>query len=606
MLASAAAIATTAKLLSPIISDIYKGAKSAGAKGFLAWDSSTFPKKLARRLRTLEEVRTIWTPDKDVSLLTFYYASRMEIDGLTATPHRLADVGPRQLVIEGIVGQGKSVLLRYLAIQEVLSNDARTLPIFLELRRLTKTLRLSDAILQHLSSLDIVVDEKSLDYLYSSGKVSLLLDGFDELEEDLVKETTAAIDLLASKHPELQILVTSRPNHEIQKSAYFRRAQIAALRTSDYSSFMQKLGLEATKVAVIKEAIRRSPSKISGLITTPLMLTLVVMVYESEKEIPESLPEFFERLFRVVFSRHDRLKASFNRRQKSGLSERKLQSLFEAFCFMVMQNGFGRSLSYDEFQNSFEQALEYSGDTVCDAENFRYDLTKVACLMLEEGLDTTTFLHKSLMEYYSAAFIKHSMEEVASLFYISAREDFSPWREVLSFLKEIDPYRFSRDFLVPELEEADSKLKRLVERRDDEDLSDFLKDTFPNLVVTFAQDEESMDWRLVSLGPFGRTKSWPLRDFDTPVARALSEQFPSGMPRQQLLDIVFKYKLGTSDQKHFDIPPKVLALEFGSKELWRAVGTLSAQIERGLYEARKIIGDQQKRKLIFARRPVAQ
>lgn len=74
------------------------------------------------------------------------------------------------------------------------------------------------------------------------------------------------------------------------------------------------------------------------------MLTLVVIVYETESQIPETLPDFFEKLFQVVFTRHDKLKAAFNRKHYTGLSEGTLQKVFEAFCFMCVQDGIGRSL----------------------------------------------------------------------------------------------------------------------------------------------------------------------------------------------------------------------------------------------------------------------
>lgn len=403
MLATAAVITTTGRLIAPLIVDLYKGAKKAGATGLDRWEASTFPKKLARKLRVIEEVRTLWNPDKEVSLLDFYHPPKVMV-GLQSKPlNRLSDLGPGNFVIEGIVGQGKSILLRHLAMQEVVSNDARSLPIFIELRSLTSKVGLVEAINAQLANFDVDISDETVQFLCRSGRVSFLLDGFDELEESIVKETLAILTGYATKFPELQIVITSRPGNEIQKCTSFKTVRIAGLRVSDYSPFLQKLGLDSFKVAQIKEAIRKSPSKVSELITTPLMLTLVVMVYESEKEIPETLPEFFDRLFRVVFSRHDKLKAAFSRKHHSGLSERRLQELFEAFCFMAMQNGFTRSLSHKQFQTAFDEALQYSENCKCEMEPFKQDLTKVACLMLEEGLDTTTFLHKSIMEYYAAA-----------------------------------------------------------------------------------------------------------------------------------------------------------------------------------------------------------
>jgi predicted NACHT family NTPase len=203
-----------------------------------------------------------------------------------------------------------------------------------------------DAVFRTLASIDIELTEEGFSYLANCGRTVLLLDGFDEIEDELVKQTVSDLDFLSQKYPELQRAITSRPGNEIQKSTNFRLFKILPLRSPDYGQFLRKLGLDIDKIHSIRVAIDSSPSKASNLITTPLMLTLVVIVYNAEKEIPATLPEFFERLFQVVFTRHDTLKAAFARKRHSGLSERRLQTLFEAFCFMVMQKRV-LSLTYD-------------------------------------------------------------------------------------------------------------------------------------------------------------------------------------------------------------------------------------------------------------------
>src|SRR5690606_25782823 len=127
--------------------------------------------------------------------------------------------------------------------------------------------------------------------------------------------------------------------------------------------------------------------------------TLVVIVHQTEQEIPSTLPEFFDKLFGTVFSKHDRYKAGFNRQHYSELPENELKKLFDAFCFMVIQGRGGRSLNPEEFNRFYEKASIYTKKTSCSVENFRKDIVKVACLMLEEGFNTTTFLHKSILDY---------------------------------------------------------------------------------------------------------------------------------------------------------------------------------------------------------------
>src|SRR5690606_19930394 len=230
---------------------------------------------------------------------------------------------------------------------------------------------------------------------------------------NIVKTTTLEIEDIVARHPKLQIIVSSRPDNEIQKLSKFSVVDIYPLGVDDYFPFLGKLNVDADKSIAIVNAITSSPSKVSNLIKTPLMLTLVVMVYQSESQIPAELPEFFEKLFYTVFTRHDKLKPTFERKHYSNLSEKKLQELFEAFCFMAMQAGHGRTLNLSQFSESFEIAQECVKGSDCTEDGFRKDITKVSCLMLEEGFQDVTFLHKSIAEYHAAAFVKSSGDDFA-------------------------------------------------------------------------------------------------------------------------------------------------------------------------------------------------
>lgn len=603
MLATAATITTTARLLSPIINDLYKGAKKAGARGLLKWEETTFARKLARRLRIIDEVKTIWSPDKEVSIAATYYPSKIIRDGKAIPITRLSDLGEGNIVIEGTVGQGKSVLLRHLAMEEVLSNDARRLPVFIELRTLGIKFNLQQAVLKQLSTYDIELDEDTLGYLQKSGRISYLLDGFDELDEAVEKETLIELEFLSQKYPELQIVTTSRLDNSIQKTAAFSIVRIAPLTSSDYVPFISKLNISTVQATLIKEAIRKSPSQLASLITTPLMLTMVVIVYQSEYEIPETLPDFFERLFHVVFTRHDKLKATYERKRYCGLSERRLQTLFEAFCFMAMQNNFTRSLKADQFVTAFDEAIEYSENCKCEVEKFKLDITKVACLMLDEGLDTTTFLHKSIMEYYAAAFIKHSADEVASMFYAEVVSDSRTWWEVLSFLKEIDPYRFSKNFVLPEAKFVNEKVLTISKENGDKTLGPYFERMHPGLCVNFACKEGGIDFRVHSYGPFQHEAQMGIRELTNELLRAFDKTIPAGLTKSALLEITG----GLSNRVEgeltiYEISIPLMVRHWGGAHFWEALSEIAKKIDRQVENAEKIMQEQDRRKLIFLKK----
>ncbi|MGX9715495.1 NACHT domain-containing protein [Janthinobacterium lividum] len=500
-----------AKALAPIIGELVRNAKGALTESFKKWSVDGFAKTLARKLSVADKVKTIWSKDRETSLLSIYYPSKIhDEEGIPQTVDSINSFKDGNFVVEGIVGQGKSMFLRFLYLQELSGRGSGKLPIFIELRTLTDKRTLTQHIDEAIEKLDLTIGIDVFDYLARSGKVVLLLDGFDEVNAELVTEVVAKIEYLSEKYSNLKIIVTSRPGGEIQKSRLFKTVHLASLGSADYKGFFKKLGIRSDASEKIIVAISSNSREVSNLISTPLMLTLLVMVYESENEIPSEVPEFFEKLFTTVFTLHDKRKAGFVRQHYSGLSERKLQYLFEAFCFVVIVGNFGRSLSSDKFNEAFETAQKYSNGIVCESDAFKNDIVKVSCLMLEEGFDMLTFLHKSISEYFAAAFISRAAEGVAKKFYNSSANRQVEWSAVLAYLEAIDSYRYNKFYLIPSLEKFFNSINSTVEvRAKPEEFLDFYSKASPELIIIFRREDNSSNDTPYSLMGFTGFQSPP-------------------------------------------------------------------------------------------------
>jgi hypothetical protein len=604
MSTTALGIAAIAKAAAPLIKDLYDGAKGGVRTGFSRWGATHFSKKLARQISEIDSVRTIWSPEKNVSLRSFYYPSKLQVPrDAPIKINSLIELGEGSVVIQGIVGQGKSVFLRYLSLQEILRTENPRLPVFLELRKVTKSSPLVPSLFRALSAYDITVDDATFDYLARSGRMVLILDGFDELESSLVRETTLELEHLSQKYPDLQIVVSSRPNNEIQKLNAFRIMEIAPLDQSDYSPFLRSLGLSAVRVADIAHAVRSSPNKVAELITTPLMLTLVVFVYESEKQIPPDLPEFFERLFYTVFTRHDKLKAAFEREHHSGLSERKLQALFEAFCFMSLQLGSSRTLSAEKFTEAFELAQDYVEGSACKETSFKKDITKVACLMLEEGVGETTFLHKSIAEYHAAAFVKSSDDQFAERFYSEASESWEHWQECLRFLHSIDPYRFAKYFALSNLDKSLNFFENLSKCTNGKSVRKSLPDWINKTTVRFdSHDGKKDDYMLSSYGAWSSGEHF----YSTEVGGVLSNiafmTVPGHLTKNQIDEMRAEGLRISNLGEGLSIGFSDALDRWGFASFDQIIGTHLENIRRRISEAQIHADKLQKRALIFDRK----
>lgn len=498
MSATIVTAATLTRLLTPVINDLYKGAKDK-VKGELSkWSTASGIKKIATTLVKIEKVKTIWSPEDEKPLSKFYYPSKIYDRNATETINKFDDLPDGNLVIEGIVGQGKSIFMRYLAASLISAEKPNILPVFIELRNISTKRSLTDTIEIFLKSINVKYSQETFDYLASSEKLALILDGFDEIPNNCVADTILELQSLQTLHPNLKIIISSRPHSHIQNVTGFKVVKLRELNDDDYAPFISKLITNATKKHEVLSALIECTPGVKGLINTPLMLTLVVIIYQTEKEIPSSLSEFFDKLFGVVFAKHDRLKAGFNRQHHSGLSESKLKKVFEAFCFLSIQHGIGRSMTEAQFDKSFEGAIAYTPEFKCDNEGFKKDIIKVSCLMIEEGIDTITFLHKSILDYHAAAFIRNLTDTQADRFYAAAYNHFDRWGHVLEFLKTIDKLRYTKNYIIRNVPNDLADIRKITEHGDARELKIYLAKLIPNGVMSIKSGEPVKFSRTVS------------------------------------------------------------------------------------------------------------
>ncbi|MDH0290566.1 NACHT domain-containing protein [Pseudomonas sp. GD04087] len=444
-------LSAAAKILSKPINDLYELGKDRFKSQLLKVKTTANINKIHRTISATHKVKTIWQIDKEVSLKSFYYPSSLIIDGVRTNINSIKKLPEEtNIVIQGIVGQGKSIFLRYLSYQEI--RIGSRIPVFFELRRIEPGETLDLHIRKSLDNFGFNTSQESVDFLYSSGKIVLLLDGFDEISSEKVSKIINEIEGLSEKYPELKIVISSRPDSGIERSPYFRVYKLSPLQQEEIPDFLSKISNNKEKCTELSEAIKRSPSNIKELLTTPLMVTLLVLVYRAENKIPEQLADFYENLFLVLLSRHDKSKPGYIRERATDLNERKLQQVFEAFCYVTRKKELS-TIQQIEMHSAAEQAFKLTA-TTCDTLDFIKDITKVSNLILEEGY-TYHFIHKSVQEFYAASYIRSRPEETSAVFYSAMiYSQHYKWRQEIRFLQQIDTYRYTKFLYIPSMSET--------------------------------------------------------------------------------------------------------------------------------------------------------
>lgn len=444
----AVASTTGETLIELILTDLYQYAKHVAGEQIKLWSVKKSARKLKAHVHKIRQVKTLWQVDKAVDLKEFYCDSHLLINKQRVLLKSIEDIGDRRRVlIYGIAGQGKSILLRYLCSEALFSG--KSLPIFIELRRILK----GESLLEHIQQFFEVIGLPDLELelvkkLLNSGKVILFLDGFDEVQDSEKSRMIREIEQLSLVNDELQLIITSRPQSGLEASPLLEVIQLSDLRNGEYKIVIKKLSEDTAFADNLIKQVEAHKSKLKELLCTPLLVTLLVMSYKSFQELPEQLSEFYDSIFQVLLQRHDGAKPGFKRPRRCAFNDNQYRSVFECLCFESRKKSKSIFL-YDDVHNFAESALT-KNHLVADADKYIEDIIKVTCLILREA-DDYRFIHKSVQEYYTAAYVKHRPDPVAKKFYeqIIPQGPYGSWQQELLFLSEVDKYRYTKHFLLP-------------------------------------------------------------------------------------------------------------------------------------------------------------
>ncbi|QZN91796.1 NACHT domain-containing protein [Idiomarina abyssalis] len=403
---------------------------------------------LYRKAIQVEEVKTFWQYNRSVNLREFYYPSKVLHESDEFQLDRLDEFDNKHIVIQGTAGQGKSILLRYLTSQEIRSGTS--IPIFIELRKISKVNSIRSLISECLKELGISIESESeIETILKSGHFTLILDAFDEIPDENVKDTVSYLEGLFFKVSEMKVLVSSRPGSEIQKLSFVKVYELKKLSEKDFEPLLNLLIEDDGLVGEILGALKGAKSDVISLISTPLLLTLFTITYKSFQKIPESPTEFYDGLFPLLAERHDGTKPGFRREYKSNLNVSQLEQLFESFSFVCMLEK-TTAVKRSDIRRFVSRAGDYCNIEPASPESFFSDCSKNTCLVVQEGT-AYHFIHKSIREFFASRFISTMPEENKLKFYKSQIEFLSYTQEII-FLHQLDTNFFEEHYLVPILE----------------------------------------------------------------------------------------------------------------------------------------------------------
>lgn len=352
----------------------------------------------------------------------------------------------KDLLVVDTAGMGKSTLLKYLFINATQLDNK--IPIFIELRRLSKSHTIIDHIFHQLQTIDGGVDKELVIRLLQSGDFLILLDGYDEIEDNDVESVTNDILDFKEKANSNNFILSSRSQFGLTSFPDFQRVTIQPLTFEEacqlLRAYSRREELSNDLIAKLKLPNNKSVHEFLG---NPLLVSLLFKAYEYKQTIPLKKHLFYRQVYDALFENHDLSKASYERSKKSGLDSYSFLKMVSSLGFITIQTG-KIEYSKQEIIESIESVKKLNIEVESKPDSILADLTTSVPLFTVEG-SNYRWNHKSLQEYFAASHLAGCSPEMKEkvLTMICRGQNASSYSNFLTLYSDLDPAGFRRYFL---------------------------------------------------------------------------------------------------------------------------------------------------------------
>jgi hypothetical protein len=244
-----------------------------------------------------------------------------------------------------------------------------------------------------------------------SGKCQLLLDGFDELATKESQEKIAlAIREFIEKYPQCQIIVTSRIAGYHEELSGFTKLELLEFDDKQIEQFIQNWFSETNpdKAQSMYKAIKEN-EQIKKLARNPLMIAIIAIIYEEDKELPQKRAKLYERCFDVLLSKWD-----VQKRLKNKYSAEQKEFILRKLAFYA-HNANKRVMTENE---AIQEMRVYLSDIRLkndDAQPLLTEIWQRSYLLRQISRDSYDFLHLSFQEYFTAQELKEQEDGIDTI-----------------------------------------------------------------------------------------------------------------------------------------------------------------------------------------------
>lgn len=390
------------------------------------------------------------------------------------------------IIITGTGGIGKTIMLKHFFLNCI--NSTTSIPVLVNVRYVNEMdvlgKSLIDLIYEEMVNYHFNLEKQYLEYSLESGNYLFLFDGFDEINESKGNWMEKEILKFCRRYPDNHYIMTSRPSERFVGWNNFIELKALPLSKNQAMSMIKKLDYDKNVKNKFQKALDNGLfDKYSSFASNPLLLTIMLITFENNAEIPDRLIDFYEQAFLTLFSKHDAHKDMYCREIKSGLSYADFKKVFSCFCFLTYLKRRFELKEYEALEFIEKSKVLANLQNDFDASVYLEDVINVVCMLIQEGCDLS-FSHRSFQEYFTIVYISTLSDEdqVQLINRIVHNGRIIEVDNVINLLYDLQPERSIKNIVYPallewrrEIEEVGSyeeflltKFDALSYRRDDE------------------------------------------------------------------------------------------------------------------------------------------
>ncbi|MDB9346526.1 NACHT C-terminal helical domain 2-containing protein [Nodularia spumigena] len=323
----------------------------------------------------------------------------------------------KKLIVLGKPGAGKTTFLKYLALQ---CNKGlfmpNFVPIFINLKYFAESPN-SPALLEYMGQIfaECGVNFEQIQELFVHKSVLVLLDGLDEVKNEHYERTLNEIRNLSRIYYDNYFIITCRiaaKEYSYDVLDKFAEVELADFNEEQIKTFISQW-LESQNKSLIstKDFIKslKKNDRLSQLVVTPLLLTLICLVFDEKCNFPNNRCELYTEGIEILLNKWDAKRGIQREQVYQELSLQRKKDLLSYIAFKTFKEKeffFSKKeakLYIKEYiQNLSSNADREPEELQLDSEAILHAIEAQHGILVERAKGIYSFSHLTFHEYFVA------------------------------------------------------------------------------------------------------------------------------------------------------------------------------------------------------------